>query len=369
MQERQCLELLDICYRTLEAPGDWQVFVTALTEALDSDAGDFVVEDYASGVALPLGSTGFDPVFRVSYDAEFMGENLWIEPLKARPLRRAFDNSTEPEGFERSPYYNEWVRPQGFRHALGGLVAADAERAIHLGVLRRRDRTPFGADETRLLDLLLPHVHRAIELGERLSAAGGTDLALASLVDQLRVPALLLGPEARVLHCNAPAEEFARRGGELRIRRGRLELVQHAAHRALRAAMRAAATLEALASDGPRSEIPLPAGDGSGRDLVLDVIPLRQTADVECRCLVMLSGPGWTLPRHSALLARLWDLTPTETDLALALAAGVPLSAYAARTGKSAGTARWHLKNVEAKLGVSSIAGLAAQVQGALRRP
>ncbi|QGX97485.1 hypothetical protein EI983_04010 [Roseovarius faecimaris] len=110
MDDKDCIDLIDVCYGAISSPSEWQRFVDLLTEALNADAGDFVIEDYASGVADPLGSTGFDPTLRLTYDEDFLGHNPWLSKLQKLPRFQAFSNDHEPSDFERSAYFNEWVR-------------------------------------------------------------------------------------------------------------------------------------------------------------------------------------------------------------------------------------------------------------------
>jgi DNA-binding CsgD family transcriptional regulator len=372
MQDIDCLDLVDLCYRAVEHPSAWGSFVAKLARALGAEAGDFTFEDYAGGSARPFGSVGFDPGFRADYDLAFLGENPWIEELKRLPLLRSFSDALEPEDFEASAYYNEWVRPQGFRHALGALIAQDGTRAIHIGVLRKRGQGPFSREEARFFDSILPHIRRSLQLRDRLDAAGGGAGVVDSAIEGLRVPAFLVGPGRRVLGCNPAAETLLRAGLGLSVARGRLATLDHAAARALEAALDAACRAPERVAELPaRTEVAIPPRGGVAAPLVADVIPLRPAGGPfphGARCLVLVTDLGASVPDAADLLARLWGLTPSEAALAQAVAGGITLAEHAERTGITVGTARWHLKNVESKVGVNSIAAVAVRIQGALRR-
>lgn len=371
MDNAACLDLVDLCYQAVEDPAAWQAFVLRLTRALDADAGDFVIEQYDRQTCAPLGSVGFDPGFRLDYDASFLGDNPWIGALKRLPLQRAFSNELEPENFEASAYFNEWVKPQGFRHALGGLVELDGRRAVHIGVLRNEGREAFRGVEARFFDRLFPHLQRALRFCDHLQAAGIAASAIDTLVGQLRVPAFLLAADTRLVGLNAAAEGVLATGGELSLRCGQLRLWESAAQHRLEAELARAGRFEEVAASTERNEIVLPRKADDGPSLLLDLMPLRNCgmpAGHAACCLALLIDPVARLPADGNALARLWGLTPTEITLAIAVTEGVPLAAFAEGTGTSVGTVRWHLKNIQTKIGVNSMVAVAARVQGALRR-
>jgi DNA-binding CsgD family transcriptional regulator len=366
MDDRVCLDLIDICYGAVHRPSEWQRFVDHLTAALDADAGDFVIEDYAGGSADALGSTGFDPTLRLTYDADFLGQNPWLVQLRRLPRLRAFSNDLEPADFERSTYFNEWVRPQGFRHALGGFVEETSTRGFHLGVLRSARRDRFKPQEIRGINRLFPHVRRAIGLSEVVRRAGAQEGVNIRLIDNLRMAAFLLDAAGSVRHMNGPAEDLLRKAHGLCILNSVLTVSDRDAEKALTLAIRNACRIEALAAASGRTEIILQKPDGSGPPLLAAVIPLRGhavIAESAARCVVLVTDPleaGNDTPR---VLERIWRLTPTELRLALALARGETPSEFAAGTSISVGTARWHLKNLQAKAGVNSLPALVGLVR------
>lgn len=372
MDKNACLELVELCYRTVEDARVWQLFVERLTQTLSADAGDFVIEDYANGEANALGSVGFDSGLRLSYDEEFLGENPWITSLKSLPKQRAFSNELEPEDFEHSTYYNEWVRPQGFRHAIGGFVEETQTRVFHLGVLRDRKRPPFGFEDARLLNQLFPHVSRALVLSERLKQAESSHGPLATLIDQLRTAAFLVDSRSRVLLYNSIAEDLLRNGNEFRLIGGRLTPWITEAENSLEEAYKRACQIESLTPCPDRIEVVLPKRELTRPPLILDIIPLfgsKMLSPTGSHCLVLISDPSASPPISRDLLQQMWKLTPTEAKLAIALAGGCTTGDFATRSGISIGTARWHLKNLQSKIGVNSIASLVLLVKGVALRP
>ena len=69
------------------------------------------------------------------------------------------------------------------------------------------------------------------------------------------------------------------------------------------------------------------------------------------RVIVLIGDPEARVESPPEVLARVYGLTPTEARLAHALASGDPLETYAERAGIALSTARWTLKQVQAKTG------------------
>jgi DNA-binding CsgD family transcriptional regulator len=363
------LDLLDMCYGAVDRPEHWTPFVDALADALGAQAGDFVIEDYATGTARALGSTGFDPAFRETYDERFLGANLWISALERLPRGRTHEDHAEPPGFESSAYYNEWVRPQGLRHAMGAILEREATWLVHIGFLRAPSVGGFDPGEIWLLDRLLPHLRRTLEFSERLRRAEGAEALAVELLDLLPVAALIVDHACRVRELNAAGERFLAARRELRSGPSGLDAWTAGTGSELRSMIRAACTLDAAATFTGPMALRLPRRDEDGPPFLLEVLPLRAAdalGGVGRHCLVTVTDPARALA-GAPQLRRLWDLTPTEAELALALANGGTVEAFAAARGITPGTARWHLKNAEAKMGVGSVAALVRHVHGALR--
>jgi DNA-binding CsgD family transcriptional regulator len=371
MQERNILDVVDLCYRSVEDPSTWQHVTRGLARLVEADAGDLAIERYDDGVAEALGSVGFDPAFRESYDDDFLGGNDWINELKRHPVGRTLPDHAEPPDFERRPYYNEWVKPQGFRYAIGAILEKGPHRLVHVGFVRNIDRSRFSSQDVDRLDTVLPHLHRAIRLAARLEAALAHGARSAALIGSLEAPAFIVNGACQVIDLNPKAESLLCGSPLFRARWGALSLTEPTAQRAFRAAVAVACSTEALAEDPARTEVIVPDLDGTGVPSVLDVVPLRSQYDSTLAppsCLVLVTSPKTRLADPAGLLQRAFGMTPTEARIALAISNGVSVKDLAAQTRTSVGTVRWHVKSIEAKLGVTSLAEMVGMVSRLLGR-
>lgn len=151
--------------------------------------------------------------------------------------------------FQRSSFYEAWVRPQGLRDVCNSHILRRQGRGAMLCLGAYADRALFDADDRRLMALLTPHMRRVMMIAEMTQAAEGRAQLSGAALDLLACAVALVEASGRVVYANAEAEALLSRGDILTLRDGVLRP---------RASPRAAAFMEALAracepEDGARS--------------------------------------------------------------------------------------------------------------------
>jgi DNA-binding CsgD family transcriptional regulator len=356
MNDAVLLELIDLCYAAVDDRTCWQTFINKLAQALKADAGDLAVEHYERGIAAPLGTVGFDPQYRESYDLEFLGENPWITQAHKLPLCRAFTSQFEPSDFERSDYYNLWLKPQGFRHGVGAILDKRPDRVIHLGFIRTHAHGTFSDSDAANLDRIIPHLRRAIDLSERLRVTQVESPTISSLVDHLEMAALIVDDKCRVLHMNHAANALMKQiSCPLSVRANRLRVKNSSTVYNIEQAVTCSASVDMLTqTSAPPSTILVHRDGDHLPPLILKACSLRGgvgSGTVQPKCILLIHDPTRPLPEQKSVLRLSWGLTETEASLAFAVANGERIAEYAERMGISLGTARWHLKNIQTKTG------------------
>ena len=96
---------------------------------------------------------------------------------------------------------------------------------------------------------------------------------------------------------------------------------------------------------------------GVGLALRLDDLGTRLDA-IESELAAVRSMLGERLPLDAGFVAESLGLTPAETHVAIALAKGDTVLNIAEKAGRSPNTIRWHLRQINRKLGVSTQAQL-----------
>ncbi|CAN5314207.1 helix-turn-helix transcriptional regulator [soil metagenome] len=289
-------------------------------------------------------------------------KDLWVERSVAFGLSRIITDEqlVTREEQENSAFYQEWLPHLGIHHMLGAVFpAADGAIGV-LGIHRSRAEGPYGESDRRDAGVLLPHLQRALQMGQRLAGAALTRCEASQALDRLDAGVLVVDRSGRIIHASAVAEAMLRGQTALGVSGGRLFLRDPALHDRLLGLVRGAIETArgqiapaASALAVPR-ELRLP--------LTLAVTPLRPSAvgfgDQRPRAMIFLRDPEAPMAIHR--LRDLFGFTRAEAAIAGDLGRGRALEDIAARRGIGLATVRSHLKRILAKTGTNRQAEVAA---------
>ncbi|MFM9842832.1 MAG: hypothetical protein ACKVOI_07665 [Dongiaceae bacterium] len=142
-----------------------------------------------------------EPARLGEYAQHYISVDVWNAALVRLPPQRAYfghlliDEST----FVRSEFYNDFLRPQGIFHALGGFVVRNGTQVFLCGVQRDVGEPQFAMAEGRRLNRLFPHLERAAKLHGSLATAGGLTEGLAAALERLPQAAILVDVDPAAL--------------------------------------------------------------------------------------------------------------------------------------------------------------------------
>jgi DNA-binding NarL/FixJ family response regulator len=103
--------------------------------------------------------------------------------------------------FLDSEFYNDYGRHAGFRHMIGGLLST--ETAVSIAFTRDAAAGPFEEHDRHVLQLLMPHLQRAIQLRNRFEPDASR--LGAGALDALSIAVIVVDGTLRVKHANAAA--------------------------------------------------------------------------------------------------------------------------------------------------------------------
>ena len=273
---------------------------------------------------------------------------------------------TEDE-LKRSVAYNEGLARLGSQNSLYAQMREPDGLRIVWVVADSDNSRVWEPAQLRLMERLLPHIHRSVQIRQALAAADALGSGLAGLLDNGRIGVVQLDRGGRVLAANGPALEILRRGDGLIDRDGALDAWLPADRARLRRLIgRALPDLRGEAPGG--GSMTVQRSSGRSR-LGLHVTPVGDpAADFGGRrvaALVLLVDPA-RLPRIDARrVAVTLGLTPSEGRMAALLAEGLSLREIAAAAGWSEDYVRWLTKQAYRKLGASGQVELVRQVLAA----
>lgn len=328
----------------------------------------------------------FDPVSRRShiffggcepgYNERFQDPQLSnpILPFLARsaPTVLFTEQSVLPKHeFRRTTFFNEWLVPQGMRSFLGLHTTAKDGSSLLIALLRGGD-TPFDRQEAGLLDRLAPTLLRAAGLSLRL-----TDWRLhaeAQAWDALAIACFVVDASCRPLAMNERAEALlTNRGCGLLMLGGRISAASKSEADGLRLLV-ASACADAVGTVPRSGEMLLRSPATQRASLALTVAPFAGEAagGLPVPRAAMILVQDLTARQDGRLAERLRTLfgfTPKETELAVALLAGLSVKEHAQRQSVSFDTARTHLQHLFGKTQTTRQSELVALLGRVARLP
>lgn len=263
----------------------------------------------------------------------------------------------DPHEFERSPIYNEHLRRSNVRYSLFANTRLAPDLELGQAFLRRPVHGPFGPEHVQALEMLLPHLRRALQL-RLLVASMRDELAdLRRALDAVPGAVAIVDGNAKIVCANAAAERLLATRDGLASESGKLSAVRSVDAQRLAATVRETARFAEGASVGLPSTRVVRITRNDARPLGVVLAPLRptsavrQNADRAARVLVVIHDPEAKHRLDPALIAELHGFTEVEALLAAALARGLSLAEFAVERGCSEHTARTHLKRMLEKSG------------------
>ena len=227
-----------------------------------------------------------------------------------------------------------------------------------------RDRAGVADDVRRRLAMVLPHIRRALLIGEDIARSRAETAALADTLDGLGAGLFIVDGATRIVHTNAAARRLLAAEDVLCSRGGRLVACDPQVNRSLRLTLTAADG----AMDVMPGPLPLIASDGTCR--IGHVRPLKPAARSygdrphEALAAVMVYKAGMEYPRPPDIIARFYNLTPTELRVLLAIVEIGGAPDVAAKLGIAPSTVRTHVGRLFEKTGTKRQAELVRLVAG-----
>ncbi len=258
------------------------------------------------------------------------------------------------------PFFKEWALPSGRKDTIGSVVMKKSDRVGIFAMHTPTSRDLVGPRELAIGALLVPHVRRAVTIGDLLDQATSKAQTLQATLDTVSAAVVVTDADARVVHCNAAGDALLRSGALIDTEDGQLRTRQLPATRALRTAIvQSEDPVNKLGANG----IDVPLRSRSGGPAIAHVLPLQQGRrqrdwGTRATAAVFVSPVQYSLPSAAALTA-LYGLTAMEARVLMQIAEGRNRAEAAATLGIADSTVKSHLERVFSKTGANDQAALA----------
>ena len=357
----------------------WHKIYEQSSLLLESEAGGFISTDKVNQAADIASLVGFDQEQALRAYREYGVE---LDLLFMGTLSMGAGSTflgTEKIGFralQRSPFYGILSAPLGLRFVCGGILENDEHHHSALYFWRRSDQSDFDQASMAALAAILPHVRQALEVqrrirGPQLDAVPAGSFTLASF-QASRHGILVLDERGKVLFANPEAERIARSGDGMAIRNGFLSLDDSQVATEIERLM---ALAIGIAHDAEFAQIrpvrvPRQSGSHSYEVLLIPVTDGVQRAVLPPKAAFMVAiTDSAAVNDLSHQRLRDYGLTGAEARLCQALVRTGSLPGAADELHITRSTARSHLKNIFAKLGVTSQVQLVTRIAASQAQP
>ncbi|MCU0986915.1 MAG: hypothetical protein MUC89_18595 [Acetobacteraceae bacterium] len=259
-----------------------------------------------------------------------------------------FDDLVPPEAFARTEVWRSFLSQHiPMLHSIGLVVTVGPGLQARFGLGRTGGNGPFPPGTTERLAALSPHLRLAARARmRRIGALAASPLPEAA-VDALELAVARYGRDGRFLGANAALHRLAAQEEGFSIGPGGLEPARAEDRAALAAAIRRAHGTSTVALWRRHAPVPY-------------VAAVVAASDGPEQVVVIVSDPAAAALPRTDQLGALFGLTEAQAHLARAVAAGVPLGAFAKAEGTPIETVRSRLKVVLARTGCRRQADLAA---------
>jgi DNA-binding CsgD family transcriptional regulator len=251
-------------------------------------------------------------------------------------------------------------RPRGVGAQLGTAIPMPTGELVIVFQQRRVADGAYNRREIELLDGLRPHLARAGLMAARLGLERAQGAVVA--MEAMGLPAAVLSSTGRVKATNALFEQMS--SVFLPVAFGGVAICEPEANRLVQQVVVMAQSGE---QPSVRSIPLLPRDDRP--PMIIHILPLRRAAhDIFSGGDLLLAATTFNassfVPSPNVLTG-LFDLTPAEAKLAIALAGGGSLKQVAASNGIKISTARYYLEQVFQKTGTHQQSELVALLKSA----
>jgi DNA-binding CsgD family transcriptional regulator len=359
ISDKQSEKILNLIYDAAAEEGLWRSVLTGIADLTRSQGGILFGQSLTASRIYFDFNGRLDEECNRAYQNRHM-QNVWSQYMEHQPVGRVVfsDEAVELSALRATAFYDEVLRPQQVAH--NGMIplAAKEDFRAAFNICRNTRQGPFGSDERKLFDWLVPHLRRSITLGFKLNSYQAMQRAAFDVLERVSDGVILLDRRARLLFANGAARALES-SGALRMRQFLTTYSQSHSQRL--------AELIRSALDGSAGGSMSMPGCVAGQLLTIIASSVRgkdvgRFSDLNMKdaaVLVFVIDPA---NRSSIPLARIMDaygLTRAEARVALASSSGKTVSETAQLLALSPNTIKTHLRRVFAKTATGRQAELA----------
>jgi DNA-binding CsgD family transcriptional regulator len=352
-------DLIGTIYDTTLDRALWPDVLRRSTEFVGGSASSL----YSKNIVRKTGNRAlyWNPSFDVTTVPSYFDEYVRIDPTTTCQFPfdvgqiYSIDDCIPYAEFLETRIYKEYVRPLGLVDQLAATLDKSTTGLSLFAIFRNQEQGLADAEMRRRMRLIVPHVRRAVLIGNVMDLNAMETTAFADTLGGLAAGVFLVDKDARIIFANASGRIMLDQGKILRQKDSVLTTINP----------RIGTTLPdviALARDGDAAvgvngiAVPL---SSPPEPWLAHILPLtsgaRQQAGIENSAVAAVFVHQASLETPSALetMSKLYRLTPAELRVLAAVSEVGGISAVAEVVGIAEATVKTHLQRLFAKTGTS----------------
>lgn len=356
--------VIGLIYDCAIDPGRWETAIQAMCQLIDSRHGGITILNPQDRQIRFAALWSGDPewplwarLLHERYAAEMPLYDAYMQYDVGEPMNTAMlQDKVGRYDFYESAFYREWAKPQGLKDHVGAVIVK-TPRSFCVVTLHTHDHQNFvGPRELAIGRLLVPHVRRAVLIGDLLEMRILEAHSLSQTLDLLGTAVVLTDGDSKIVHANAVAQTMLTAGDPITRDHGRLGARSRSANPMLLSAVGRAAHEDE--PDLGQTAIGLPIPFADGRPAIAHVLPLarppvRNGLSPSATVAVFI-GTGDTEQPPCEAIAALYDLTPAEQRVLDSVLAGRNQAETAHHLKVADSTVKTHLGRIFSKTRTAS---------------
>ena len=362
MDRRRSSHIVPEIYEATIDPNHWDYVVSMIAKLTKSKSACLYYKNKDMEIASTIAQYGLAATERLSFHQQCDALDNMFRSKSGNGSQELTCTQFYPGSngvmSDDSELYQQWMKPNDLYHVGGTkFVDTDTHRA-GIAILRAKEAGEWSEGELRVIDEVLPHLKRALNIYSEFTHLRLKQDALLKGLDRLVIGLILYDHNAQPVYINPTAEAIIEQHPALLLEDGNLILTNPEDDRNLRQTITNTAEIDpddswkqsiAIGITHPDVESPLPI-------LVTPMHAHLVTSDLDyegAKVAVFLSDPNLQQPISIDSLVSVYNLTPSEAQVSISLANGHSIDEIATQSNHSAHTIRSQLKSVFRKTGVS----------------
>jgi len=353
-KEDNIFSVIESIYDAAMDADKWPVVLAQLSRLLSSESvGLYLQNSTTDQVQVPR-FIGLEEAYIRSYDEYFAKVNPWFNAGLMVPGRVLTDRDidifyNEPGRYLKTVFYNDWLRKQGFRYAMGGTLQAENNIFINFTYFRSGCLKGYTNEDIHSHKILVPHLQKAVALSQRLDQVNLTKLASEASINHLPSGVVLLGESGRIIYASKIADNIFNENDGLTIKKQKIIAKNPTDNRRLQTNISNTLALrqQKKLTDSCHLSVSRSAGAKPYHITVLPVSNNLPFFTVERPVLMMvLTKSDKILTCDPVYWQIRFGLTDAELSLVKLIVEGISVKEVAKMLSIKYETARWHLKSI-----------------------